>query len=67
VALFAGRLGLKPFRSMIRLVRENDPPRRLTLVYANPCPEQAAFLEELEARAKDNPNFRLLATMNQPE
>jgi ferredoxin-NADP reductase len=67
VALFAGGIGITPFRSMIRHVRENDPARRLTLVYANRCPEQAAFLEELEAWAKDSPNFHLLATMTQPE
>jgi len=67
VALFAGGIGITPFRSMIRHVQEHDPARRLTLVYANRCREQAAFLEDLEAWAKDNPNFRLLATMTQPE
>ena len=67
VALFAGGIGITPFRSMIKHVLEHDPARRLTLVYANRCREQAAFLEELEAWAKDNANFRLLATMTQPE
>ncbi len=66
VALFAGGIGITPFRSMIKHAREHFPARRLTLVYANRCPEQAAFLEELEAWAKDNTNFRLLATMTQP-
>jgi len=67
VALFAGGIGITPFRSMIKHARDHNPGRRLTLVYANRCPEQAAFLEELAAWAKDNPNFRLLATMTQPE
>ena len=67
VALFAGGIGITPFRSMIKHALKHDPARRLTLVYANRCSEQAAFLEELEAWAKDNANFRLLATMTQPE
>lgn len=66
VVLFAGGIGITPFRSMIRHVREHDPERHLTLVYANRCCEQAAFLEDLEAWAKASPNFRLLATMTQP-
>ena len=67
VVLFAGGIGITPFRSMIQHAREQSSARRLTLVYANRCPEQAAFLEELEAWANDNANFRLLATMTQPE
>jgi len=66
VALFAGGIGITPFRSMIQHAREHDPARRLTLIYANRNPEQAAFLEEFEAWAKDNANFRLVATMTQP-
>ncbi|HEY5914138.1 MAG TPA: FAD-dependent oxidoreductase [Verrucomicrobiae bacterium] len=66
VAFFAGGIGITPFCSMIRNVRETDPARRLTLVYANRCREQAAFLEELEAWANDHANFHLLATMTQP-
>ncbi len=65
-ALFAGGIGITPFRSMIKHAREHWRNRRLTLIYANRCPEQAAFLEELETWAKQNPNFRLLATMTQP-
>ena len=67
VVLFAGGIGITPFRSMIKHAREQSSARRLTLVYANRCPEQAAFLAELEAWAKDNASFRLLATMTQPE
>ncbi|MGA2865896.1 MAG: FAD-dependent oxidoreductase [Verrucomicrobiota bacterium] len=67
VALFAGGIGITPFRSMLKHARQQSGARRLTLIYANRCPEQAAFLEELGAWAKDNANFRLLATMTQPE
>lgn len=66
VALFAGGIGVTPFRSMLEHAREHSPARDLTLIYANRCPEQAAFLEELGAWAKDNANCRLVATMTQP-
>jgi ferredoxin-NADP reductase len=65
--LFAGGIGITPFRSMIKYALEREQARRLTLVYANRCPEQAAFLEELEAWAGAGGMFRLLATMTQPE
>ncbi len=67
VALFAGGIGITPFRSMIKHAWEHHSARRLTLVYANRCPEQAAFLDELGSWARDNPSFRLIATMTQPE
>lgn len=67
VALFAGGIGITPFRSMLKHAREQSAARRLTLIYANRCPDQAAFLEELGAWAKDNANFRLLATMTRSE
>ena len=67
VALFAGGIGITPFRSMLQHARTQSAGRSLTLIYANRCPEQAAFLEELEAWTKDNANLRLLATMTQPE
>ncbi len=67
VALFAGGIGITPFRSMLKHAREQSSARRVTLIYSNRCPEQAAFLEELQAWAKDNANFRLLATMTQAD
>src|SRR5512137_959473 len=62
-ALFAGGIGITPFRSMLKHAGEHSSARRLMLIYANRCPEQAAFLEELGLWAKDNAYFRLLATM----
>src|SRR5512136_3262895 len=40
VALFAGGIGITPFRSMINHARGQSTARRLTLVYANRYPEQ---------------------------
>lgn len=67
VALFAGGIGITPFHSMIKHACENASGRQLLLVYSNRCPEQAAFLQELEDWARHYPHFRLFATMTQPE
>jgi ferredoxin-NADP reductase len=67
VALFAGGIGITPFRSMIKHAREQSLTRDLTLIYANRRREEAAFLDEFEAWARDQAHFRLIATMTQPE
>ncbi len=59
----AGGIGITPFRSMIKHSIEQHSPQRLTLVYCNPSPDDAAFLDELQNWEKENPNFRLTATM----
>jgi ferredoxin-NADP reductase len=67
VAMFAGGIGITPFRSMIKFAREENLPRHLTLIYSNRTPEDAPFLEELQRWGRDNANFRLIATMTEPE
>ncbi|MDI6028775.1 FAD-dependent oxidoreductase [Corticibacterium sp. UT-5YL-CI-8] len=61
----AGGIGITPFRSMIRDAARDAPARDLTLFYSNRSPEDAAFLSELEQAARDNPGFRLVATMTE--
>ena len=63
----AGGIGITPFRSMIKHSIEQDSPQRLTLVYSNRTPGDAAFLDELQNWEKENSNFHLIATMTQPE
>jgi len=65
--LLAGGIGITPFRSMIKYIIEQHSPQRLTLVYCNRTPDDAAFLDELQDWEKQNPNFRLIATMTQPQ
>jgi ferredoxin-NADP reductase len=48
VAMFAGGIGITPFRSMIKFAREENLRRHLTLIYSNRTPEDAPFLEELQ-------------------
>ena len=38
-------------------------PHRIFVLYANRRPEDAAFLAELDALQKENPRFKLIATM----
>ena len=42
-------------------------PHRLVLFYANRRPEDAAFLDELQALQRENPHYTLVATMTAME
>ncbi|HEX2567852.1 MAG TPA: FAD-dependent oxidoreductase [Burkholderiales bacterium] len=59
----AGGIGITPFLSMARHAATNALPHRIHLFYSNRRPEDAAFLDELRALEKSNPNYRLVATM----
>ena len=59
----AGGIGITPFRSMIRDATRHARTRDLYLFYSNRRAEDAAFLSELEQTARENPSFRLIATM----
>jgi ferredoxin-NADP reductase len=61
----AGGIGITVFRSMLRYVAEEDLPHRVTLVYSNRDRDSAAFLDELSALERDNPNLRLVLTMTE--
>lgn len=66
-ALLAGGIGITPFLSMARHAAKNRLPHRIVLFYANRRPEDAAFLDELRILEQSNPNYRLIATMAEPE
>jgi len=59
----AGGIGITVFRSMLRYIAEQGLRHRVTLVYSNRDRDSAAFLDELSALERDNPNFRLVLTM----
>lgn len=59
----AGGIGITPFVSMLKQAAHDGTARRLTLLYSNRRPEDAAFLDELQQLEQQNPNFRLIATM----
>jgi ferredoxin-NADP reductase len=58
-----GGIGIVPAFSMIKDATERKLPHALFLFYSNRRPEDAPFLEELGTLAKQNPAFKLIATM----
>ena len=59
----AGGIGITPFLSIIREATRQKDPHQIYLFYSNRRPEDAAFITELQAMPKQNPNFHLVATM----
>lgn len=64
--LFAGGIGITPFRSMIKYVVEQATPHQLTLVCANRHPEDALFHDELTAWDAGNPRFTYIPVITRP-
>lgn len=65
--LIAGGIGITPFMSMLRQAAHEQSPQFLLLVYCNRRPEDAPFISELTQLERVNSNFRLVATMTQPD
>lgn len=61
--LVAGGIGITPFRSILIRAAKEKLPHRIILFYSNNRPEDAAFLDDLQALEKENPNYKLVATM----
>lgn len=61
--LFAGGIGITPFRSIIKNATERHLPHRLTLFYSNRTATSTGFLSDFERWQRENPNFRLVATI----
>jgi ferredoxin-NADP reductase len=64
IVFLAGGIGITPFRSMLVEAAREKLPHRLFLFYSNRRPEDAPFLAELRALAKENQRFTLIATMS---
>lgn len=62
-----GGIGIVPAYSMIQDAIERKLSHKIFLFYSNRRPEDAPFLDELENLAKNNPSFKLIATMTEPE
>lgn len=63
--LLCGGIGITPFRSIILNATEKKLPHRIFLFYSNRRPEDAPFLEEMQAIEKLNPKFTLIACMTE--
>ena len=66
IVFLAGGIGITPFRSMLVEAAHNKLPHRLILMYSNRSPEDAAFLDELQALQQENSNYTCIGTMTNP-
>ena len=67
ITFIAGGIGITPFISMLRYVREEQLPYVITLLYSNRSRAAAAFFDELQEMDRAMPDFRLVLTMNRDE
>lgn len=65
LVFIAGGIGITPFLCMSRYVRDEKLDYKITLIYSNKDKESTVFLQELLDMAKNNSNFKLIATMTQ--
>lgn len=65
LVFIAGGIGITVFRSMLRYIREERLPYRVTLIYSNRDTESTAFLDELQELERELPDFRLILTMTE--
>jgi len=59
----AGGIGITPFRSILLRAAREQLPHRLFLFYTNHRPEDAPFLQELEALQRQNPSYTCVPAM----
>jgi len=59
----AGGIGITPFRSILLRAAREQLSHRLFLFYANRRPEDASFLQELEALQRQNTSYTFVPTM----
>jgi ferredoxin-NADP reductase len=65
--LLAGGIGITPFRSMLVDAAMQRSLHRIVLFYSNRRPEDAPFLDELQALPQKNSHYTFVGTMTQPE
>jgi ferredoxin-NADP reductase len=61
--LVAGGIGITPFRSILFHAAKEKLRHRIILFYSNRRPEDAPFLDELQALQNENPNYTLITCM----
>jgi ferredoxin-NADP reductase len=62
-----GGIGIIPAYAIIKDAMERKLPHKIFLFYSNRRPEDAPFLDELQTIAEQNPSFKLIATMTEPQ
>ena len=59
----AGGIGIAPIRSILQSAIQERLPHKLYLFYSNREADDAAFIEELQGMAAQNPNFTFVPTI----
>jgi ferredoxin-NADP reductase len=63
----AGGIGITPFRSMLVHAAMQGSSHRMVLFYSNRRPEDAPFLDELQALQQKHPHYSFVGVMTEPE
>ena len=63
----AGGIGITPFRSIVHWAAKQKLTNPIILFYSNRRPEDAAFLAELQSLERDNPKYKIIASMTEME
>jgi ferredoxin-NADP reductase len=65
ICLLGGGIGITPFRSICRYCTDKHVDAKITLLYGNRSENDIVFREEFEAMAKQNPNLKVVFTVNE--
>jgi ferredoxin-NADP reductase len=63
--ILSGGIGITPFRSILVDAARRKLPQRIFVFCSNRRPEDAPFLDELLTLQTQNPNYELIATMDE--
>jgi ferredoxin-NADP reductase len=65
--VLSGGIGITPFRSILMQAVEDRRANRIVFFYANRRPEDAPFLDDMQALAADSATFTFIPTMTDME
>jgi len=65
ICLLGGGIGITPFRSICRYCTDKHVGTKITLLYGNRSESDIVFREEFEAMEKQNPNLKVVFTVNE--
>jgi predicted ferric reductase len=63
----AGGIGITPFMSMLRYMKDRKMRHRVLLLWANRTEEDILFKEELEAMGRENPSVKIVYVLSRQD
>jgi ferredoxin-NADP reductase len=67
LVFIAGGIGITPFMSMLRYIRDRKLKKELILFWANKMEKDIAFRDELEKMAAEMPSLRAIHILSRQE